>query len=136
MYRRARRSAQPLGRNMNAGGQIQDHIQALIRLLAPHCRDRTTMDGLAEMLSDERSWPKAHDLFNIIRRKTLGAGGSRGRLESQFLFEEICAKTIYNLSLPDDPFDVDSPYWVVPMAIAFARCVGVPDAKVIALVAA
>ena len=122
---------------MNGGGQIQAHMQALVRLLAPHCRDRTTLDALAQMISDESAWPKAHDLFDAIRRKTLTIERSGShQLEGQYLFEEICAKTLYNLTLPDAPFDADSAYWVVPIAIDLARRVGVPDAQIIAVVAA
>jgi hypothetical protein len=122
---------------MNGSAQIQEHMQALVRLLAPRCRDRTTMDALALMISDESSWPRAHDLFDSIRRKTLSAERSENpKLASQYLFEEICAKTLFNLSLPDAPFDADSPYWVVPIAIALARDVGLSDTQVIAIVAA
>ena len=53
---------------------------------------------------------------------------------AQYRFEEICAKTLYNLSGASAPFDSDSPYWIVPNAIAFARRVGIPDAEVLACV--
>lgn len=122
---------------MKGGGQIQDHLQALVRLLAPRCSDRTTMDALAKVIPDESSWPRAHDLFDSIRQKTLSIEHSRQtKPASQYLFEEICAKTLFNLSLPDAPFDADSPYWVVPLAIALARDVGLSDAQIIAIVAA
>ena len=48
-------------------------------------------------------------------------------------FEEICAKTLYNISghikgreFPY-PFDDDSPFWVFPIAVGFARALGLPD---------
>ena len=31
-------------------------------------------------------------------------------LEAQYLFEEACAKALFNLSYPSAPFDPDSPY--------------------------
>src|SRR5262245_34976573 len=57
------------------------------------------------------------------------------RLQYQYSFEEICAKTLYNLAdhspgfsaqyLP--PFDDDSPFWAIPIAIDFARELGIED---------
>jgi hypothetical protein len=122
---------------MNYGGKVLDDMAGLIRLLAPHCEDRTTIDALASMLSDHRSWSKAHDLFDKIRTKTLVAerAGDR-KLTSQYLFEEICAKTLFNLSHSNAPFDPDSPYWIIPNALSFGRLVGVPDAQVIKVIAA
>src|SRR5688572_27969581 len=112
-------------------------MDGLLRLLAPHCRDRATADELMAMLADHQKWPKAHDLFNRIRAKALVAARSADRtLECQYLFEEICAKTLYNLSRSSAPFDSDSPYWIIPNALAFARRVGVADSQVIKVVAA
>jgi len=122
---------------MNYGGKVVRDMEGLIRLLAPHCEDRATIDALSSMLSDERSWAKAHDLFDEIRRKTLIAERSRDlKLTSQYLFEEICAKTLFNLSDTDAPFDPDSPYWIIPVALSFGRQVGIPDAQIIKVVAA
>lgn len=64
------------------------------------------------------------------------SGGLRkGRAlhQHQYGFEEICAKTLYNMSghVPGGewpyPFDDDSPFWVVPLAVGFARALGVAD---------
>ena len=122
---------------MNYGGKVLTDMEGLIRLLLPHCADRTTIDALGQMLTDHKTWPKAHDLFNKIRAKTLVAERSGNRnAECQYLFEEICAKTLYNLSHSSAPFDPDSPYWIIPNALAFARKVGVTDAQVIEVVAA
>lgn len=99
----------------------------------PHCSDKSTMSELCEMAADRSTWRTAHNLFNRIRAKTLKADRSKNRrLQYQYSFEEICAKTLYNLAdhsagfseafLP--PFDEDSPDWVVPLAIDFARDLG------------
>jgi hypothetical protein len=122
---------------VNYGGKVLSDIEGLLQLLAPHCNDRSTFDVLGRMVKEHRTWSKAHDLFNQIRAKTLVAERAADRkLASQYLFEEICAKTLYNLSMSSAPFDPDSPYWVIPNAIAFARHVGVADAQVIKVVAA
>ena len=122
---------------MNYGGKVLDDMDGLLNLLAPHCEDRTTIDALIAMLKNRRSWLKAHDLFDQIRRKTLAAQRAAApKLESQYLFEEICAKTLFNLFGSDAPFDSDSPYWIIPNALALARRVGVSDVQVIRVVAA
>jgi hypothetical protein len=59
-------------------------------------------------------------------------GNSNGA--AQYRFEEVCAKTLYNPSGASAPFDLDSPYWIVPNAMAFARRVGIPEAEVLACV--
>ena len=51
------------------------------------------------------------------------------------MFEEVCAKTLYNLCGSRAPFDPDSPYWIVPNAFALARALGIPGAKELAIVA-
>jgi hypothetical protein len=122
---------------VNYGGKVLRDMEGLLQLLAPHCSDRSTIDAISRMAREHRAWPKAHDLFDQIRAKTLAADRSGDRkLICQYSFEEICAKTLYNLSLSSAPFDPDSPYWIIPNALAFARQVGVADAQVIKVVAA
>lgn len=43
---------------------------------------------------------------------------------AQCAFEEICAKTLYNLSGEPAPFDADSPFWVIPLAINLGANLG------------
>ena len=108
----------------------------LIELFAGRCKDRETLDELAKMVADHAQWTKGHALFDRIRQKTLLA--ERGRdyaLGAQYLFEEICAKTLYNLSGSSAPFDADSPYWIVPNAFTLARRIGVDDSEVLSVVA-
>jgi len=122
---------------MNYGSKVLSDMADLIWLLAPHCEDRLTIDELSSMVADHRKWAGAHDLFNRIRNKTLIAERSKNQKHNcQHLFEEICAKTLYNLSGSSAPFDADSPYWIIPNALAFARRVGVDDSQVIKVVAA
>lgn len=122
---------------VNYGDKVVDDMDGLIRLLSERVSDRTTLDELHRMIGDRKSWRKGHDLFGRIRKKTLRAErAGDSTLACQYLFEEICAKTLYNLSGESAPFDPDSPYWIIPNAIAFARKVGVPDAKIIGVVAA
>ena len=122
---------------MNYGDKVLNDMDGLIRLFSSHCRDRDTLDQLHRMIGNDKSWSRAHDLFSQIRRKTLKAEQAGDQfLTCQYLFEEIIAKTLYNLSGESAPFDADSPYRIIPNAIAFARRVGVQDAEVINVVAA
>lgn len=122
---------------MNYGDKLLKDISGFIRLFAPYCRDRETLDQLHRMLGNRGKWAKAHDLFDHIRNKTLKAERAKNHvLICQYLFEEICAKNLYNLSGKSAPFDADSPYWIIPNAISFARAVGVADAEIVNIIAA
>lgn len=111
-------------------------MKHLIDRFARHCDDRSTLDELRRMVDDENSWQKAHDLFRRIRGKTLEAERRKDELaDCQYLFEEACAKALYNLSDTDAPFDEDSPYWIVPNALSLARRLGIHESEVTKIVA-
>jgi hypothetical protein len=120
---------------MNRDGRIVSDVKKLIGLLSSHCEDRATLDALYAMVTERSSWSKAHSLFDKIRQKTLHAERNADpRLLTQYNFEEICAKTLFNLSMSQAPFDADSPYWIIPRALAFARHVGISDSQILACV--
>ncbi|MBI3860643.1 MAG: hypothetical protein HY290_01965 [Planctomycetia bacterium] len=110
-------------------------IQEMVRFFLPLCNDQSTLLELDEMASEERKWQFAHALFSKIRDKTIRANEAKDQLlQYQYGFEEICAKTLYNISghikgTTEFPyqFDDDSPFWVIPIAVSFARVLGVAD---------
>lgn len=114
------------------GKAITEALKRLIELFAAHSSDRSTLDELHQMVGDRGSWRRAHDLFQRIRRKSLDAN-RRGdaKLEVQFGFEEACAKTLYNFSGQSAPFDPDSPYWIIPNALAAARHFKIDEGEII-----
>lgn len=116
---------------MNRGGRTVQDVGSLLDLFAKHCADAATLGELRHLVDDPESWGLAHQLFRRIRGKSLSAQ-SRGELlaVAQYRFEEVVAKTIYNSSGHAAPFDPDSPYWVVPTALALARQLGLPDSEV------
>jgi hypothetical protein len=124
---------------MNRGGQIVDIVDAvggLVELFSRTCIDKETLGELSLMAADRSHWHRGHALFQRIRSKTILAEKSKDSARSaQYLFEEACAKTFYNLSGQPAPFDADSPYWIVPNAIALARRLGMPEASVLRVVA-
>jgi len=114
-----------------------DHMKRLIELFAPRCSDRSTLDELYQMVADRKTWHKAHELFDRIRKKTLDAERRKDTTaDCQYLFEEVCAKALYNLTDTDAPFDEDSPYWIVPNALSLARRLGIHESEVTKIVAA
>ena len=118
------------------GKSIPEAMKRLIEIFAARSSDRSTLDELHRMVGDRVTWNRAHDLFQRIRRKSSDAS-RRGdaRLEAQFGFEEACAKTLYNLSGESAPFDPDSPYWIIPNALAAARHFQIDESEIVKAVA-
>lgn len=112
-------------------------IRQLLDVVASGVSDRETIDELFRVIDDRRRWKEARDLFSRIRDKTLRADASGDqKLIAQYCFEEICAKSIYNQSGDSAPFDPDSPFWVVPLALHAARELGIDRERVLAVFAA
>jgi hypothetical protein len=108
-------------------------IEEMVSFFLPHCADPSTIGELWEMASDPGKWREAHKLFDRIGLKTLRAVEAKDHLLAcQYVFEEICAKTLYNMAdhrqefsteyLPR--FDHDAPFWVVPIAVHLAHRLG------------
>jgi hypothetical protein len=111
---------------------LLDQLDALITLFKPHCTDTETLNELHVMLRHEKEWPKAHYLFTRIRSKNINAlKAGNNRAEAQYWFEEICAQTLHNMSGSKKPFDHDTPYWIIPIALKFAKAVEIDSQKII-----
>lgn len=120
---------------MNQGGAIIADLERVLELFAWRCDDRNTFDELLAMVQKPGRWKLAHGLFQRIREKSLAADKAGNVVATaQYMFEEVCAKTLYNLSGESAPFDADSPYWVVPNAIVLGRTIGVEESTVLAAV--
>ncbi|MBE7159206.1 MAG: hypothetical protein INR62_12375 [Rhodospirillales bacterium] len=106
-------------------------IRLLLDLFLASCQDRETLQQLRHMVDHESEWVRAHDLFARIRRKTLAAESADDHAaDCQYLFEEVCAKSLYNLSGCSDPFDEDSPFYILPCALSLARALSIPDTTI------
>jgi len=112
---------------MNYGGVIIPMMEQLIGYFLSCCHEKTTMKELHDLVDDPSKWSKARELFTRIREKSMKADKEDEALKAQYRFEEICAKTFYNLSGCRDPFDPDSPFFVIPNAMVLARYHGVFD---------
>lgn len=108
--------------------KVASAIEAVLLRFDHLCDDPITMKALIDIASTPARWAEAKVIFNGIRAKTLEAERRRDhRAISQYVFEEVCAKSIYNLSMPSAPFDADSADHILPNAEAFGRLVGVSD---------
>jgi hypothetical protein len=116
--------------------QAAQAIYEMVQFFLPYCAEQSTMIELRDMAIVPERWREAHKLFRRIRDKTLRADAAHDRrLEFQYCFEEICAKTLYNMAdhsagfsreyLP--PFDSDAPLWVMRNARGFAGFLGATD---------
>jgi hypothetical protein len=107
---------------------ITASMSEMLAVFEEICKERETLRQLSAMVSDRGRWQNAKVLFEQIRNKTLKAEKRKDDLAlAQYSFEEICAKTIFNLTYPDAPFDSDSAFWVIPRAIALGRKLGFTD---------
>lgn len=116
-------------------GMAED-IVALLRLFEGRVPDRETHGWVTTLASRQSKWPDAHRVFDRVRDRTLTAIVAKDvTLQAQYMFEEACLKSLYNETAAVDPFDSDSPHWIIKCAIPLARRVGVPVQQVIAVVA-
>ena len=113
-------------------GDIIAAILAPLTLFEGRCEDKETLRKLITLANDRSRRKHAHALFDEIRHKTLAAERRHDQLAvAQYAFEEICAKTLYNITREPAPFDPDSPFWVLPRALKLGRMLGITDADVI-----
>lgn len=113
---------------MSSEAFVANAIGEMVDYFLPHCDDTKTLVELKTMASDRTRWRLGHGLFDRIRNKMLKADRKSDlRLQHQYLFEEICAKTLFNLCGSPAPFDDDSPFWVIPIALQFAAYLRLDD---------
>lgn len=110
---------------------LVNQLDALLTFFKPHCRDTETLLELQGLLHQEKEWSRAHYLYTRIRSKNINALKSGdARAEAQYAFEEVCAQTLHNLSNTKKPFPPDTPYWIIPIALKFARALEIDARKI------
>jgi hypothetical protein len=115
---------------------MAEDIRALLGLFESHATDRETHGWVAALAADPAKWPDAHHVFDLVRDRTLAAITRKDLMrEGQYMFEEICLKSLYNETAAEDPFDSDSPHWIIKCAIGRARQIGVPVQRVLDIIA-
>jgi hypothetical protein len=77
--------------------------------------------NIASIADDPTRWTSAHDAFRVARRAGLELDKVREPSREQHLrlhalcLAELVAKVTYNATNPDDEFDEDSGWWIVPV---------------------
>lgn len=108
--------------------ETSDSIREMIAYFLPYCDDKITLQILLRMSECLEPWDEAGALYERIRKKTVIARNKNDtRARAQYAFEEVCAKTLYNMSKPDSPFIDDTPFWVIPLGFRFACALELPD---------
>jgi len=116
---------------MQPSFDIAAQIAELIAAFEPACSDRETLAELQRISANPDLWSGSHGLFQRIRNKTLRAERERNEpAVCQYAFEEVCAKTLYNLSGSPAPFDADSSEWVLPNALGLAQRLGLSESSI------
>jgi hypothetical protein len=111
-----------------SGRPTIEAMLAPLTFFEERCEDKETLRKLITLAKDSSRRKEARAVFQEIRQKTIAAGKRKDQLSlAQYDFEEICAKTLYNLTGGPAPYDSDSPFWVLPLALELGRVLGVTD---------
>jgi hypothetical protein len=113
-------------------GDIIGAMLVPLTLFEERCGDKETLRKLITLANDRSRRKQAQALFGEIRKKNIAAIKRGDQLAAaQYDFEEICAKTLYNLTHEPAPFDTDSPFWILPRALKLGQMLGILDAGLI-----
>ena len=114
---------------------IIEEMKLLLDLFEKEVRDKGSNRLVWKFCDEKHKWTKAHGLHSTLRDRNLRAIKQGDKItEAQYCFEEAVAKTLYNLTRSDAPFDPDSPYWVIKNALALAKVLEVPAERVVEVV--
>lgn len=113
-----------------------EEIKLLLDLFESNVPDKESNRLVWQFCHEKQKWIKAHGLHSTLRDRNLKAIKQGDKIkECQYCFEEVVAKTIFNLTRSEAPFDPDSPYWVIKNALTLAKALNIPIEKVVEIVA-
>ena len=112
-----------------------DEIQLLLDLFQDSVPDKESNRLVWKLCEEKHRWIKGNGLFSTIRDRNLKAARNDDLVkESQYCFEEVIAKTLYNMNRPQAAFDPDSPYWIIKNAFILAKHLDIDSQKVIDII--
>lgn len=115
---------------------IIEEMKELLDLFEEFVPDKESNRLVWRFCDEKHKWINAHGLHSTLRDRNLKAIKQRNKAkECQYCFEEVIAKTLFNLTRSSAPFDPDLPYWVLKNALVLAKEVGVPVESVVDVVA-
>ncbi len=113
-----------------------EEIKLLLDLFESKVPDKESNRLVWRFCDEKHKWIKAHGLHSTLRDRNLKAIKQGNKVkECQYCFEEVIAKTLFNLTRSNAPFDPDSPYWVIKNALALAKALNISSESVVEIVA-
>ena len=116
-------------------------IRKLCELFMGACKDTETMKRIVdiclavEQRKNTSRYRDAKPLFDDIRHKSLDSTNMlNSTAQCQYIFEEKCAKSLYNMHEQYGGFDADSPFYIIPCALELGRKIGIPDERILEIV--
>lgn len=111
---------------------IIEEIKLLLDLFESKVPDKDSNRLVWKFCDEKQRWIKAHGLHSTLRDRNLKAIKQGDKVkEAQYYFEEVVAKTLFNLTRSSAPFDPDSPYWVIKNALTLAKALEIPAEQVV-----
>lgn len=112
-------------------------IKALLHYFQDKVPDKESNRYAQKFANETDRWSSANNLLESVQKLRIAAMkvGNKEK-ECQYAFEEACAKTLYNITGPDNPYDPDSPYWVIKNALILTKVLGASVDNVVNIVAA
>ena len=112
-----------------------EEIQLLLDLFESKVHDQESNRLVWRFCEDKHKWIKGHGLHSTLRDRNIKAIKQNDKVkECQYCFEEAVAKTLFNLTRANAPFDPDSPYWVIKNALSLAKVLNIPSEKVVEII--
>ena len=108
-------------------------IVALLHLFKGRVADSETHGWTLDTVEKKSNWRRARHVFDQVRARANKSHDSTQYC--QYRFEETCLKSVHNETQPTAPFDLRSPYFVIPRAVELARLVGISDQEVVDAIA-
>ncbi|WP_292953218.1 MULTISPECIES: hypothetical protein [unclassified Neptuniibacter] len=114
---------------------IIEEIKLLLDLFEAKTPDKDSNRLVWKFCNEKHRWIKAHGLHSTLRDRNMKAIKQGDKVkEAQYCFEEVVAKTLFNLTRSSAPFDPDSPYWVIKNALSLANALEIPSEKVVEII--
>lgn len=112
-----------------------ENIIKFSNLFLESAEDPEELEKLISVTKDRQRWVKAHAYFDEVRRKNLKAIEKKQlRLKYLYSYIEICYKALFNLTYPSAPFDLESPYFIIPFALKYCDGIGLDRNRIIEII--
>jgi hypothetical protein len=116
--------------------QMGESIVGLLSLFQGRLPDSESHSRVLELSCTPDKWSAGHKVFDEVRHRLPAAMEAKDPLRcAQHYFEEACLQAMYNATMPEDPFDPGSSFFVAGAAIGLARVSNVPIDGILSVLA-